>query len=65
MSKEHRNIEISLLVHDSDHLPPSPDGEHMYADDVVTELRDAMQAALDAWYTARGHQLLATEPFLI
>lgn len=64
MSKELRRIEIACTVHSPDHLPVK-DGEQMYADDVVEEMRDAIEAALNAWYGQRGNQLLATEPMVI
>lgn len=61
MSKELRRIAISCTVHSSEHLP-AKDGEQMYADDVIEEMRDAVQAAVTAWYEQRGNQLLACEP---
>lgn len=64
MSKELRRIEIACTVHPSDHLPEK-DGEQMYADDVVSEMRDVIQATLDAWYQQRGHELLTYEPLVI
>lgn len=63
MSKEFRRIEIACTVHSSEHLP-AKDGEQMYADDVVEEMRDAVQAAVDAWYQERGHEMLACEPIV-
>lgn len=64
MSKELRRVEISCTVHSPDHLPVK-DGEQMYADDVVEEMREALGAALDDWYRRRGHELLTHEPFVI
>ena len=61
MSKELRRIEIACTVHSSEHLPVK-DGEQMYADDVIAELSDVVQAAVTAWYEQRGHDLLACEP---
>ncbi|MHB9857634.1 hypothetical protein [Streptomyces sp. YIM S03343] len=64
MSKELRRIEIACTVHSSDRLP-TKDGEQMYADDVVEEMRELLGAALDDWYRRRGHELLAVEPMVI
>lgn len=61
MSKEFRRIGISCTVHSWEHLPEK-DGEQMYADDVVSELSDVVQAAVTAWYEQRGNQLLACDP---
>lgn len=63
MSGEYRHIEIMLSVPGPDHLPLK-DGEQMYADDVVSELRDVVSAAVDAWYEERGKELLRCEPIL-
>lgn len=62
MSKELRRIAISCTVHSWEHLPAKEDGEQMYADDVISELSDVVQAAVTAWYEQRGNQLLACEP---
>lgn len=61
MSKELRHVEVALVVNDPDHLPHK-NGEQMYADDVVAELRDIVRGAVTAWYHMRGHDLLASEP---
>lgn len=63
MSKELRHIEIACTVHSPDNLPEK-DGEQMYADDVIEEMRDAVQAAMNVWYRERGHELLTHEPFV-
>lgn len=64
MSKELRSIGISCTVHSPEHLPVK-DGEQMYADDVVEEMRESLTAALDDWYRRRGHELLTHEPMVI
>jgi hypothetical protein len=63
VSRELRHIEVSFTVNDPERLPPKG-GEPMHADDVVEELRDVAQAAVDAWYQARGHELLSSEPLI-
>jgi hypothetical protein len=63
MSREWRHVEISFTVNDPERLP-SKGGEPMYADDVAEELRDVVQAAVDAWYRARGHELLSSKPLI-
>ncbi|WP_055526022.1 hypothetical protein [Streptomyces graminilatus] len=63
MSKELRDFTVAATVHSPDNLPHK-DGEQMYADDVVEEMRDAVTAALDEWYQRRGHELLACEPLV-
>lgn len=64
MSKELRRIEIACTVHSPDNLP-TKDGEQMYADDVVEEMRETVEAAITDWYQRRGRELLATEPMVI
>lgn len=61
MARERRSLEVSILVSKSDHLPQK-NGEQMYADDVVQELREVLGKAVDAWYQTRGKELLDTEP---
>ena len=61
MSRELRRVTVSFTVDKPEHLPLK-DGEQMYADDVAEELRDAVTAAVDAWYQQRGHELLACDP---
>jgi hypothetical protein len=63
VSRERRHVEVSFTVNDPDHLPPKG-GERMYADDVAEELRDVVQAAVDAWYQRRGRELLCSEPLI-
>lgn len=63
MSKELRRIEIAFTVNSYELLPPK-DGEQMYADDVVSELRDVIAEAVNTWYGERGKGLLACEPIL-
>ena len=63
MSKELRRIEIACTVRSPDNLPVKA-GEQMYADDVVEEMREAVEAAVAAWYERRGSQLLACEPLV-
>lgn len=63
MSRERRRVEVSFIVNDPDRLPPKG-GERMYADDIAEELRGVVQAAVDAWYRARGHELLSSEPLI-
>ncbi|MFF9215616.1 hypothetical protein [Streptomyces viridosporus] len=63
MSKERRHVEIACTVHSPDNLP-AKDGEQMYADDVVQEMREVVSAALDEWYKRRGHELLTYEPLV-
>lgn len=57
MAKEHRRIEFYVVTKDFEDLP-----DDMNADDVVTEVEDAMKAAGAVWYHERGHLLLACEP---
>ncbi|MBV6697467.1 hypothetical protein KV557_10055 [Kitasatospora aureofaciens] len=64
MSRELRHVEVTVTVLDCEHLP-AKDGQQMYADDVVQEIRDVMAAALTGWYEQRGHDLLAYEPDLL
>jgi hypothetical protein len=63
VSKELRHIEIACTVHSPDNLPIE-NGEQLYADDVVAEMRDVITAALTVWHQQRGHQLLAGEPLV-
>jgi hypothetical protein len=63
MSRERRHIEIAFVVEKPEHLP-SQDGEQMYADDVVQELREVVIAAVAAWYQVRGKDLLTHEPLI-
>lgn len=63
MSKELHDFEIVAIVHSVDNLPLK-DGEQMYADDVVQEMREVVIAALDEWYQQRGHELLTHEPLV-
>jgi hypothetical protein len=63
MSREFRQITIGFTVNKLEHLPVK-DGEQMYADDVHSELRDVVSAAVTAWYQSRGVDLLACEPDL-
>jgi hypothetical protein len=64
VSRELRHVEITITVDKPERLPLGPDGEPMYADDVVAELHDIVQAAVTAWYEQRGHLLLACEPLV-
>lgn len=63
MSKELRGFDVSAIVHSPDNLPLK-DGQQMYADDVVEEMREAVTSALDEWYRRRGHELLTHEPLV-
>ena len=63
MSKERRGFEVVVTVHSVDNLPLK-DGEQMYADDVETEMRDVVTAALNEWYQRRGHELLTHAPLV-
>jgi hypothetical protein len=61
VSRELRHVEVTVITEKPENLPIK-DGQHMYADDVVDELRTAVQTAVDRWYAERGHELLACEP---
>ncbi|MFG2970802.1 hypothetical protein ACGFZS_46790 [Streptomyces sp. NPDC048288] len=63
MSKELRGVDVAFTVHSPDNLPVK-DGEQMYADDVVLEVREAVEAAVGEWYARRGRELLASEPLI-
>jgi hypothetical protein len=63
MSKTHMTFNVGFTVHSVDNLPEK-NSEQMYADDVAAELSDVVQAAVNAWYAERGHQLLACEPIV-
>jgi len=52
-----------MVVNKPEHLPLK-DGEQMYADDVVQELRGVVIAAVSAWYQERGKDLLDFEPLI-
>ncbi|MFJ9847520.1 hypothetical protein ACIRYZ_45305 [Kitasatospora sp. NPDC101155] len=64
MSRELRHVEVTITVLDCEHLPEK-NGQQMYADDVVDEIRDVLAAALATWYQQRGHQLLDYEPDIL
>lgn len=61
MSKEYRSVSFGFTVLDYENLPEK-NGEQMYADGVVDEVWDVVDQALKAWYSERGHELLAGEP---
>ena len=65
MGGEYRRVEVSLNIPDADGLPRLPNGERMYADDVVEEISAVVKAAIDSWYETRGKTLLRTEPYII
>jgi hypothetical protein len=54
-------LTVGFTVHKSEHLP-AKDGQPMYADDVAEEVAAVVTQALEAWYRARGVELLAVEP---
>jgi hypothetical protein len=64
VSRELRRVEVTVTVLDCEHLPEK-DGQPMYADDVMDEIRNVIAAALTGWYEQRGHDLLAHEPIII
>ncbi len=64
MSGEYQHVQVQLCIRSSDQLPPMPDGEPMYPDDVQEEATQVVRTALEAWYAARGKDLLKSEPLL-
>lgn len=52
-------IGIGLTVDRGENLPDGMD-----PDAVCAEVRRVVEAALDAWYDERGHELLRTEPIV-
>ncbi len=56
-------VSVSVTVHSPEHLPVKG-GEQMYSDDVIIEMRDVIQDAVDLWYACRGYSLLACEPIV-
>lgn len=63
MSKTIGGVSVSVTVHSPEHLPVK-NGEQMYSDDVIIEMRDVIQDTVDTWYALRGCDLLACEPIV-
>ncbi|MFL5911258.1 MAG: hypothetical protein ACJ768_11880 [Gaiellaceae bacterium] len=63
MSRELRDLKVAFTVDRPEHLPLK-NGEPMYADDVVEEISDVIEAALGIWYQGRGRDLLSGEPIV-
>lgn len=64
MARELHHVSVAFTVDKPERLPLLPDGEQMYADDVVAEVSDVIAKAVDAWYQARGKDMLCCEPTL-
>jgi hypothetical protein len=62
VSRTMLSFKVTFTVNDPDHLPPLPNGEARYSDDVGEDLRTWVEAAVTAWYKTRGHEYLACEP---
>lgn len=54
-----RSFVVSLTVNDIEHLP-----EDMDVDDVVGDLREAVERAVNDWWYERGQELVACEPLV-
>lgn len=57
MSKTFRQFGVGVTVLDYEDLPGD-----MNDDDIVNEMCDVVQKAIDEWYASRGHEFLACEP---
>lgn len=65
MSGEMRKLYVVFTTRDASQVPPKPNGDWVYSDEISAMIEDVVKDALKTWYNTVGEPYLRSEPDVV